>query len=72
MMKDIFCCPPSSAGVERLFSSAALVHTKLQNHLSNDQVAKLVHVYCHFGWKENELNDLCPYSQKTDKEHEDD
>ena len=48
-------CPPSSAGIEPLlFSSTALVYTKLQNRLSNEQVAKLVSVYSHLGaikWK---------------------
>lgn len=72
MMKAIFSCPPSSAGIERLFSSAALVHTKLRNRLANDRVAKLVRVYRYFGWKEKVQKDLCPYPQKTDDEHEDD
>ena len=49
MMRAIFCCLPSSAGIERLFSSVALVHTKLRNRLSNDRVAKLVRVYRYFG-----------------------
>lgn len=53
-MRAISSCPPSSAGIERLFSSTALVHTKLRNRLSNERVAKLVRVYRHLGaaeWK---------------------
>ena len=53
-MMAISCCPPSSAGIERLFSSTALVQTKLRNRLANERVAKLVRVYRHLGateWK---------------------
>ena len=69
MMGAIVCCPTSSAGTERLFCSAALVHTKLHNRLANDRVAMLVRVYRHLGWKYKQ-NTLCPsYSQK---DYEDD
>ena len=37
-------CPPSSAGVERLFSGYALTQTTLRNRLSNERVRKLVAV----------------------------
>ena len=37
--------PPSSAGLERIFSSFGLVHTKLRNRLGNERVSKLVKVY---------------------------
>ena len=53
-MRDIFSCPSSSAGLERLFSSFGLVHTKWQNRLGNEKVAKLVKVYCHLRDKNNE------------------
>ena len=52
LMMSISSCPPSSAGIERLFSSAGLIQTKLRNRLSNECVTKLIHVYRHFGWKE--------------------
>ena len=35
----------------------ALVHTKLRNRLGSDKVAKLVHVYRHFGWEEDDQED---------------
>ena len=41
-MRTILCCPHSSAGIERLFSLAALVHTQFRNLLTNDRVTKLV------------------------------
>ena len=44
-MNKINVCPPSSAGLERLFSSFGLVHTKLRNRLGNERVARLVKVY---------------------------
>lgn len=56
-MMAISSCPPSSAGIERLFSSMALIHTKQRNRLGNEKAAKLVHVYRHFGWKESETPD---------------
>jgi hypothetical protein len=46
VMESIFVCPSSSAGLERVFSSFGLVHTKLRNRLANDRVAKLVKIYC--------------------------
>ena len=48
MMRPILCCPPASAGIERIFSSVALVHDKLRNRLNNDRVVKSVLVYSHF------------------------
>ena len=36
IMLKISACPPSSAGVERLFSSASLTQTKIRNRLSNE------------------------------------
>lgn len=45
IIRAILCRPPSSAGIEHLYSSEALVHTKLRNSLTNDRVAKLVQVY---------------------------
>ena len=54
IIRDIFSCPPSSAGLERVFSSFGLVHDKLRNRLGNERVAKLVKVYCHLRDKDNE------------------
>ena len=45
LMIKINACPPSSAGLERIFSSFGLVHTKLRNRLGNERVSKLVKVY---------------------------
>ena len=53
-MMSTASCPPLSAGIERLLSSMALVHTKLRIRLGRDKVAKLVHVYRHFGWEEDD------------------
>ena len=44
-----FRLAPSSAGVERLFSSASLTQTKIRNRLSNEQVHKLILIHRHFG-----------------------
>ena len=45
LVETIFVCPPSSAGLERCFSSFGLVHSKLRNRLGNEKVAKLVKIY---------------------------
>jgi len=47
-MLKIFSCPPSSAGIERMFSSAELIHTTTRNRLKNDRVSKLLKVYRYF------------------------
>ena len=46
-MMSIASCPTLSAGIERQFSSMALVPTKLRNRLGSDRVAKIFHVYRH-------------------------
>lgn len=38
----VHSCPPSSAGIERLFSAYSLTHSKLRNRLSHPRVAKMV------------------------------
>ena len=48
-MLRISACPPKSAGVERLFSSASLTHTKVRNRLSNERLHKLILIHRHFG-----------------------
>ena len=65
-MRAILCCPPFSAGIERLFSSVVLVLTKLRSRLTNDRVPKFLPVNRNFRWKEKE-NALCLYSQKSEK-----
>ena len=45
LMRGLLTCPASSAGLERLFSSFGLIHTKLRNKLGNEKVAKLLKVY---------------------------
>lgn len=44
MMAKVFHLPPSSAGIERIFSSAGLVQSKLRNRLSVAKVGRLVNV----------------------------
>lgn len=44
MMAKIFVLPPSSAGIERIFSTAGLVQSKLRNRLSVEKVGRLVSV----------------------------
>ena len=56
MMIGIYSCPPSSAGIERLFSSMGLIHNKLRNKLTNERVNKLVHVYRYFGWRNRSID----------------
>ena len=48
-MLRISACPPSSAGIERLFSSASLTQTKIRNRLSNERLHKLILIHRHFG-----------------------
>lgn len=45
LMLTIHSLPPSSAGIERVFSSMALVHTNLRNRLTQERVGKLTKVY---------------------------
>lgn len=42
LMHRIFCLPPSSAGIERIFSTAGLVQSKLRNQLEVSKVGRLV------------------------------
>lgn len=44
LMEQLFACPSSSGGIERVFSSGTLVHNKLRNRLSNERVFKLIKV----------------------------
>lgn len=44
MMAKVFTLPPSSAGIERIFSTAGLVQSKLQNRLGVEKVGRLVGV----------------------------
>jgi hypothetical protein len=44
-IEKIFACVPSSAGLEQIFSTAALIQTKLRNRLASDRVRKLIKVY---------------------------
>lgn len=44
MMHRIFLLPSSSAGIERIFSKAGLVHSKLRNRLHLTKVGRLVKV----------------------------
>lgn len=40
----VFSVPPSSAGIERVFSRAGLIHSNLRNRLGSKRVGKLVFV----------------------------
>ena len=44
MMAKIFSLPPSSAGMERIFSTAGLVQSKLRDRLGIEKVGRLVNV----------------------------
>ena len=44
MMVKVFSLPPSSAGIERIFSTAGLVQSKLRNRLEVEKVGRLVGV----------------------------
>ena len=44
MMAKVFTLPPSSAGIERIFSTAGLVQSKLRNRLGVEKVGRLVGV----------------------------
>ena len=57
-MENLYTCPASSAGLERIFSSFGLVHTKLRNRLSKERVIKLVKVYCTLRGEGGESPDL--------------
>ena len=45
LMEALQTIPCSSAGLERIFSSYSIIHTKLRNRLTNQRVEKLVKVY---------------------------
>jgi len=42
---SLFSCPPSSAAIERIFSSFSIVWTKLRNRLGSEKAGKLVQVH---------------------------
>ena len=42
---SLLSCPPSSASIERLFSTFGIVWTKLRNRLGNEKAGKLVKVH---------------------------
>ena len=68
-MMAVSACPPSSAGIERLFSSAALIQTKIRNRLSNKRVQKLVHVSRYFNDKnESMIEELNLVAEMEDEE----
>jgi len=58
LMAKLFTCPSSSAGLERVFSSFGLVHTKLRNKLANAKVEKLVKIYVHLRCEHEQNNDI--------------
>jgi len=45
MVKQLFTSCASSAGIERIFSTYGIVHTKLRNRLGIEKSAKLVSVF---------------------------
>lgn len=45
LMQQLHSAAPSSAGIERIFSTYGLVHSKLRNCLGNEKAAKLVAIY---------------------------
>lgn len=57
LMESLQTIPCSSAGLERIFSSYSIIHTKLRNRLSNPRVEKLVKVYRSFD-KEDEVESI--------------
>ena len=50
-------CPPSSGGIERIFSSAGLIHTKPNNRVANQRIAKLIQEHRHYGWQHTSEED---------------
>jgi len=45
MYRQLLCAVGSSAGVERIFSTFGLVHSKLRNRLGVEKAGKLVFIY---------------------------
>lgn len=43
--QHLLSCPPSSASIERIFSTFGLVWTKLRNRLGVDKATKLVQIH---------------------------
>ena len=64
----VLSCPPSSAGLERAFSSFGLVHSKLRNRLGNERVMKLVRTYCHLRDKEADDDDCLELLENADED----
>ena len=46
-----------SEGLERVFSSFGMIHSKLRNRLGNNRVMKLVRTYCHLRDKRSDDDD---------------
>lgn len=52
LTNQLFSTVASSAGVERLFSTFGIVHSKLRNRLGSEKSSKLVAVFQHFNRNE--------------------
>lgn len=55
---SLLSCPPSSAGIERLFSTFGIVWTKLRNRLGSEKAGKLVKVHRYLRHQINEDDDV--------------
>ena len=55
--KDLLSCPPSSASIERIFSTFGHVWSKLRNRLGVEKATKLVQIYKHLRLTMNDRDD---------------
>ena len=60
----------ATAGLERIFSSYGLVHSKLRNKLGNNKAAKLTFLFKHLNQPEDKQDKITPSEEVvTDEPH---
>lgn len=57
LCNQLFSAVASSAGIERMFSSFGLVHSKMRNKLGNEKAAKLTAIFKHLNRSVSEKHD---------------
>jgi len=57
---QLFSATATTAGLERIFSSYGLVHSKLRNKLGNKKAAKLTFLFKHLNQPEDKQDKITP------------
>jgi len=70
MCYQLFSATTTTAGLERIFSSYGLVHSKLRNKLGNKKAAKLRFLFKHLNQPEDKQDNITPSDEiVTDEPH---